>query len=418
MASFIIGIDLNRRSEDEKTRDYVAKKFRDAGHDVETVPVGPGYMQRKGSTASASGKIAIMMCNGSDLQTYKDFYEGITRGYYKYKYCYFGFQGWISPSTCSCKGVKTFKLGKAHDDYSSVSYTRELIGMTAAQVMEKYKSAIGYACGSSKEELADNLLKVCTGKSADSDEKESSSSSIKDALKEVLSFWDGEVECRVRGNKVFVNQIQVPSEVSELAIIEGVNVIKDSLNVHDYHPNTVNLLTVHWEGGKDIILRDEYLINRFGEVPGEITAVKYTVAKSDDNKTTGTNSDSTETEDTEDSSSSTYEEVPITNYDEAYRFGIREKNKIRRSNGHSVECQVIASPRWKVGEWVKVNIPSFELNDVYMYINKVNQSISNGGEWTCNLTLSDYPPSLGEFENKKEEDEESSEEESTEEVES
>lgn len=54
-----------------------------------------------------------MCCNGADLQTYKDFGQGITKEYYNIKYAIFGLEGWINPSTCSCQGAKTAKLKKS-----------------------------------------------------------------------------------------------------------------------------------------------------------------------------------------------------------------------------------------------------------------------------------------------------------------
>ena len=67
--------------------------------------------------------------------------------------------------------------------------------------------------------------------------------------------------------------------------------------------------------------------------------------------------------------------------------------KIRRDDGHTIECSHLAGTEWKVGQWVKVTIPTFD-EDCYMYINKVNHSESDSG-WESNITLVDYPPSFG-----------------------
>ncbi len=101
------------------------------------------------------------------------------------------------------------------------------------------------------------------------------------------------------------------------------------------------------------------------------------------------------------------EEIPITTYEEAYDFAVREWNKIKRDNGRQLECQTIGSSNWICGEWCKVYLPSFDI-DGYMYITRTSQT-SEGGDWTCSLTLVDYPPGWG-----KEEVEENTEEESEE----
>ena len=101
-------------------------------------------------------------------------------------------------------------------------------------------------------------------------------------------------------------------------------------------------------------------------------------------------------------------EVPITTYEEALDFANREWNKLKRNNGRTLECQVQGSSSWRTGEWCKVFLPSFDI-DGYMYIIRVSQT-SDGGDWTCNLSLVDYPPGWGqeELETDNENDEENS----------
>ena len=86
-------------------------------------------------------------------------------------------------------------------------------------------------------------------------------------------------------------------------------------------------------------------------------------------------------------------DVPITNYNEALAFGNREWNKIKRDDGRELEVKVLGSCNWRSGEWCKVYLPSFDI-DEYMYITRSSQS-SDGGDWTTNLTLVDYPPGWG-----------------------
>lgn len=404
MADIALCFDVNNRSEDQKNLEYMAGKFESTGHTVKKVGVGPGLLQGFGLSSSSTGYTAVMCCNGADLQTYKDFYLGIKNGYYHFKYCYFGLEGWISPTTCSCEGAKTAKLKKAHDDYSSSSFTADIVGMTTAQVMKKYKECISYACGSSIEELTKNLLKVIGGGDMDED-GESSASTIKDAIKEVLSIWDGDVEAYVRDDTFYVQKIDNPYDNADdiLKVLEGFNIIDDSVSITDVNPDTINFLTVHWEGGEDIIIKDELLISRFGEKKKEVDAVKYisTISESTDDTSSDEDDADTTSDDEESSSSVTVEEVPITTYGEAANFANIEWGKCKRDNGHSIELKVVSSEKFKQGEWVAVYIPSFgEVNidgkAKAMYINKCNHSESDSG-WATDLTLVDYPPGFGEY---------------------
>lgn len=90
---------------------------------------------------------------------------------------------------------------------------------------------------------------------------------------------------------------------------------------------------------------------------------------------------------------STVTKVPIKDGVEAMEFAKTEWNKIRRTSGHTLECQVFGSNYWKVGEWCKVYIPS--LNEyVDMYVSKTDNSNDSGSEWLTSITLMDYAPQL------------------------
>lgn len=103
---------------------------------------------------------------------------------------------------------------------------------------------------------------------------------------------------------------------------------------------------------------------------------------------------------------SSVSKVPITDRDEAMDFALCEWNKIRRTSGHTLECQVFGSPYWKVGEWCKVYLPTFnEYTD--MYITKVDNSNDSGSEWLTSLTLMDYAPQLSSVDESELEEDES-----------
>lgn len=214
-----------------------------------------------------------------------------------------------------------------------------------------------------KKSSKDKALKLKEGKvpyegsdTSSNNDSESMGSTIKNALKEVLSGWDGDVECYIREDTCYVHKIPDPTK-SSLVLAEGRDVIYDSVKVTDVNPDTINDLTVIWKSTQ-FHFRDEELIKRFGEVKGEVTL----------------DADS------------------ITNEVDAKSMANTEWVKIKRDNGHSVECKTIGKIDWKSGQWVRVYLPSFDIDD-YMYLSRCSHN--DDGNWTSNLTFVDYPPSLG-----------------------
>lgn len=130
-----------------------------------------------------------------------------------------------------------------------------------------------------------------------------------------------------------------------------------------------------------------------GATSGTATDGSTGESTDDASSTDGNSSSSNNGSDGSTSTKKKVVEVPITNYKEAMEFANREWNKIKRNNGRTLECQVLGSSYWRTGEWCKVYLPSFDI-DGYMYITRVSQS-SDGGDWTANLTLVDYPPGWG-----------------------
>jgi len=362
MADIIMGCDRNKPSQDKKNMKTIAKLLEKAGHEVKILSVGPGNLQEEMRKKSSKGKVAVFLVNGADLQTYKDFYKGMApKGYYHTKYCYFGCQGYLNKRTMTCQGTKTVKLKKAHDDDSSKSFTADIVGLTTAEVMEKYKSRISYACGSSVQELGNNLVQVIGGGTNTSgSSKESSGSSIKEALKKAVAPWDGDVEIRIVGDTVYVNKIPDPATAT-LEITEYDNAIYDSITVTDINKNTVNSLSLTYKN-QILNIKDSTLIKRFGTISKKITAPKT-----------------------------------VKSLSQAKTHLRREWNKIRREDGRSVECKVPGSTKWKSGRWVRVYLPSYFIDD-YMYITKTSDSEDSNGDWTTNVTLVDYPPSFGLYE--------------------
>ncbi|MCR5026992.1 MAG: hypothetical protein K6A34_06095 [Methanobrevibacter sp.] len=419
MATYVVAAD----NIDGKEQTYIKScisALEKKGHTCENAGVGPNTIQSVGLKSSSSGKIGVFIVGGSDAGMYVDFVTGLKNGYYHYKYMWVVFASntattdrWIT-----CNGLANTALVRAHDDnYSGSSIAS--VGKTAKQYFIENKQYISYVCGTKGCNFDSIAAKLANG--GTEEDGESSASTIKDAIKEVASFWDGEVEIIVNQDVVKLRKIPNP-ETDHLSneIIEGVNVQLSSINVSDYHPDTVNLLTVHWDGGEDIIFRDEYLISRFGEKSREMDAVKKIVKKDDETENTSTESASTsedatseETEEETTTSNTSYEEVPVETYEEALEFANTEWAKIRRNNGHEIELKVIGDYTYKPG-WVKVILYSYP-TDMFMYIKSSSHEISETGEFNTNVTLVDYPPSLGEWNQTENDEEETSEDEEVEE---
>ncbi|MDO5849319.1 MAG: hypothetical protein Q4P18_07275 [Methanobrevibacter sp.] len=426
---YAISIDnIEGRSKDQKTLDTVCKIIENAGNKVSKLGIGPGVMQRW--VGSNECDVMVMIGGGRDIGMNADFCQGISRGYYKAKRGFIAHTSWIGNKYNTCESLKNYKYktleGDANASVSKQWGAKWPNQQTYAEFMAqpKVKALIGWCCANSPEQLAKCILKD-GGSDVDDNESETSASTIKDAIKEVLAFWDGEVECKAINEKVFINKIPDPTENSKLELTEGVNIIQDSISITDINPDTVNFLTVHWEGGEDIVLRDENLIERFGEKPKELDAVKYVVAEENTENSSETTGDATNTEDTtsdteevddaSQSSTSTSQitAVPVETLEEAQHFANIEWMKIKRNNGHSVECKIIPGEEWQSGNWVKIQIPRFE-EDQYMYISKASHSESDSG-WECSIHLVDYPPGFGKPKEKSEEEEGEEEVEETEE---
>ena len=408
MSTYVVASD-NINGSESSYISTVISKLEAKGHTCENAGVGPNTIQSRGLSGSSTGKIGVFIVGGSDAGMYADFVAGLKRGYYHYKYMWVVFASntattdkWIT-----CNGLANTPLVRAWDDnYSGSSI--ESVGKTAKQYFEANKQYINYVCGEKGCSFDSIANKLANG--GDDEEAESSASSIKEALREVLSALDGEVECKVINDTVYVNKIPEPESSYNLELLEGINIVSDSLTITDYNPDTINKLIVHWNGGEDIIYVNDKLIERFGEKTSELDAVKTITVTETEETTVETASNDEDTGEntepvTETKTKTTTKEVPVENYDEALTFAKTEWAKIRRENGHTIECKVIGAPEWRQGEWVKVYIPSFD-EEGFMYITKVSHQDSPDNDWISSLTLTDYPPSLG----KPKENTESSEE--------
>lgn len=357
--------------------DALCKALEKAGHTAHNGGVGPNTVQSHGLDSGSSGQIGVFIVGGSDAGMYVDFRDGLKNGYYHYKHMYVVFASdtattdkWIT-----CNGLSNTSLVRAHDDNYSGSNI-ESVGQTAKAYFDANKEYISYACGSlgcSFDDVIQNFLKG-NGDESKSEDTGDTTSTIKDALKKAVSGWDGDVEIRLIEDTVYVNKIKDPTE-TELILNEFENVLYDSVTVTDVNPQTTNKLTLNYQGS-ELTLQDDLLIKRFGEHAETVEVDEF-----------------------------------VKNYKDAVSFLQRAWNKIRRDDGRQVELKVDGDCKWKTGLWARTYLPSFFIDD-YMYIIRSSHEEDGGSNWTTSLTVVDYPPSFGTFQ---EEAEEETEEEETDE---
>ena len=345
--------------------------LKEKGHTATNGGVGPNTVQSKGLNSSSSGMIGVFIVGGSDAGMYTDFRDGLKRGYYHYKHMkvVFASETATTDKWITCNGLANTSLVRAWDDNYSGSNI-DAVGQTAKAFFDANKQYISYACGKKGCTFQDVINNFFNG-GEDGSDSESGSSTIKEALKKAVSGWDGDVEINIIEGTVFVNKIHDPTE-TDLVINEFENVIYDSVTVTDLNPQTPNKITMQYQG-QTLMLKDDYLIERFGEIPFEVTPDEF-----------------------------------VTNYDEAVAFLQRTWNKIRRDDARQIELKVDGNSKWKTGVWARTYLPRYFIDD-YMYIIRASFDEDSSGNGLTNLTLTDYPPSFGTFEEEEPEEEEDEE---------
>ena len=137
----------------------------------------------------------------------------------------------------------------------------------------------------------------------DSEDSDSGASTFGDMVLDLIKPLDGDVLAQQYQNKLKVCKIPEPRNY-KLWAKEGVNIVDQSVTIHDYNPETTNVLYVKWSKGV-IIVKNTKLIERFGEKEEIVTATKKVTTYKwvEDTTTTDTEStDSTDSTDTDTSS--------------------------------------------------------------------------------------------------------------------
>jgi len=405
----VVGCDRNS-GQDATFQNTVCEKLESAGYTVEKLAIAPNPFAAYSYSSKAQGKYGVYII-ADGTYSIADYHYGANKNKKSFKMAVFPIRTDLKKKL---QGDDWDDIPVGADaDYSNLP--RDIVGKTFKQMNEMLKEDVRIVRGNTPEEMAKNVLAALGGKVSDGD-GDSSASTIKDAIKEVMSAWDGEVECYVRDMKMYIHKIKLPEQDCNLILSEGLNIESRSINIKDYCPNNTNKLVVHWNGGEDIIIQDNTRIERFGEKIKEMDAVKRVLTSNNETKkeTKDSTDTTTTTSNDDEKSDKGYEEVPAETYEEALEFAHLEWNKCKREDCHEIELSTIGGDEWQQGRWVRVYIPSFNI-DGYYYISRVSENTSPS-QWKASLTLVEYPPSFGEPEEETEEEEEETEEEETSEV--
>lgn len=362
MSTIVLGCDVNQGN-DAEWQNTVASALEKQGHTVEKLSIAPGPFASYSygeNGENPNGKIGVYIMADS-LFSVADLAFGGTG----FKYGYFIIRMDLGrPKMSQPEHFETSPIG---NDADCTEICNRLTGKTYAQMNEVTKDKCQCTWGRNPQEGANNLIKLMGGEvdSSNNSNKESTGSSIKEALKKAVSKWDGDVEIRLIDDTVHVRKIPDPS-TAKITIDEFNNAFYDSITVTDINKDTTNKLTLKFKD-YELTIQDDTLIKRFGEKKDKIEADK-----------------------------------DVKTLKEAKAFLQREWNKIRRDDGRQVELKVQGNTKWRTGIWCRVYLPSYFIDD-YMYISKISNDEDGSNNWNTSITLVDYPPSFGAYEEETEE---------------
>ena len=437
MTTYNVGSDHSGKG-DSECINRVCELLNNAGHTANPLGVTPNL---EGQLTSRPG-VGVFIVNGLCIGTVKSCSDDL-RGDGKIifaipKMIYTG-------SVPLPDGLKTQPLQLVQDGTNWSESYRELNGKTWAEVCGSLNN-IEYVYGETCDDIAQAIIDGNFGEGSSSgttdSKKEGSIMSGWESITDLLKPLDGEAMVVVRGDAVIIKRIY-PPDSTKLWVYEGVNVVDDSVTVSDYSPEIYNTFVVNWGAEYENQMEVSFTKHKklFGERKTEVRAsypvpVDEAPQMSSSGALLGENAETEESESdvdggdivgsifgfltggggggassvsaedmgmnlgTDNMGTGTGEEenptaeVPITDEAEAYLFGLKQVGKARRKSGHQVECKVIGSKYWEVGEWCRVYLPTFN-EDSIMFISKVSHESGADSEWITSLTLVDYPPSLG-----------------------
>ena len=366
MTSFVIGCDNIDSRNENKWKNQVAEACKNKGHTVEVLSTGPNYVQSYGLSSKAEGKTGVYIIGGFGLGTPTD----MSKSYYHYDYVYF--LGSKEFSGFECLGTSMMdKKATRCEPGMSTSNCNEYLGLTVNEWNTKFGSKVKMILRDTFQECIDEML---GGTSNDTD-KSSNSSNYKDIILDLLSAWSGQVLCYSCDEELFIHKIPNPKDTDYKLFQERVNIVDGSLNFTDINPDTTNTLEIFY-ADKSFILKDENLINRFGEHKESFTATEYVTVQDEEN-------------------GSTITEQPITDYNKALDYGINKFYEIKSKDGRKIDLDIIGETSLKTGDWIQLYLPSYK-EQCYLFVSSISTSLDPNKDYITSVSLVDAPPVLSE----------------------
>lgn len=327
MATIRVASDnMYGKSADTQVLNTFAEKLRAAGHTVTTHGIGPNRIQQTMLKSSNKCDIMIQIAGGKCLGTLVDFYKGLNRYYHAKVGGFAYYKCWDA----------NWKAVRAHDDrFSRASDLQPYLGKTLPQIYQSM-SGMYYGYGTTAEGLAQTWLQNYSGTtttSSSSSGTANASTSILELIKQVTADWDKYgVEYDLTGDTMTIQR----TNPNTATILDESMILNNSVSITDYDSNTPNI------NGK---ARDEYLINRFGQIPLD-------------------------------------EEINSTWEDQVLLMA-------QRNHEHSIDLKCLIDPSFVAGKWVTLDMPIFGINKRKYYITKS----SYDDDVSQSVTLEPGPPS-------------------------
>ena len=196
----VLGCDDNGVN-DAAFMNAVQSKLESAGYTVEPLGIAPGPFADYSYSSSAQGKYGCYLMADSivSIADYSGATGGANSSGNSFKMGVFGIRTDVI-TKLQGDGWNKYPI---RPDGDCTSVCNKIANKTYPEIAEICKQDTRIVHGSSGEEMGDAVVEALGGKVEENEG--GSASTIKDAIKEVMSAWDGEVEAFVRDMKMYIH---------------------------------------------------------------------------------------------------------------------------------------------------------------------------------------------------------------------